>query len=88
MKTQVDSLIGMYAWDLVRPPAGAEVLPGRWVYIDKAGMAKARWVVCGNRETASWGASDVFAVVALLTALKTFLTYVVVTDLNLRQFNF
>lgn len=88
MQKQLQSLEDMHAWDLVPAPRSVDVLPGRWVYSEKAGDARARWVVWGNRERDSWAAADVFAAVASSTTLKVFLAHVAVHDLHMQQYDF
>ena len=91
MQKQVDSLHSMSAWELVKPPQAANILPGKWVFDEKHpdigdSYAKARWVVCGNREAGDhYSIEDLYAAVANTTSVRIFMSLAAIHDLEVRQ---
>jgi Reverse transcriptase (RNA-dependent DNA polymerase) len=88
IQRQFDSLESEEVWSLVPLEPTMNVLPGKWVYDKKIDIttgqydARARWVVCGNYEDNSWSIQDVYATVASLVSVKTFMALTAVKDLE------
>jgi hypothetical protein len=86
---QLQDLAEKGAWELVYPPKGAQVLPGKWVFDQKHNdlgnwlRNRARWVVCGNfQNDDDWAAQDIFAASANAVAVKIFFTLVVILGME------
>ncbi|KAL8290954.1 hypothetical protein RB600_006432 [Gaeumannomyces tritici] len=95
MQKQVTTLQEKGTWVMVMPPAGAKVLPGKWVYVPKNTPEgkfkeiKARWVVCGNFEdTTGENKAATYAAVAHATSTRVFFAVVAVRDMACKQYDF
>ena len=93
MDTQIDKINRMDTYRIVKPPSGARIIPGKWVYdlkLDDAGFVtqfRARWVVCGNRQMPGVDYDESSAPVASEVALKLFLTHVALKRLHCEQWD-
>ncbi|KAI2966591.1 hypothetical protein CBS147324_7348 [Aspergillus niger] len=91
MTTQIDKIKSMKTYDIVDRPAGARVIPGKWVFdlkVNTEGVIiqfRARWVVCGNRQVPGIDYDESFAPVASEIALKMFMTNVALKHLRWEQ---
>ncbi|KAI3281062.1 hypothetical protein DTO002I6_9976 [Penicillium roqueforti] len=95
METQIEKLKAAKTYEIVKqPPAGATILPGKWVFdlkIDKENVVqefRARWVVCGNRQRPGIDFDENYAPVARGETMRLFLSMVVVNNMFLEQVDY
>lgn len=94
MEAQLRSLQERGVFVLVERKRGMRVLPGKWVFDEKmepsTGItsARARYVICGNFETASWNMEDLYAAVANATSFRLFMAICAWKGYHIEQFDF
>ena len=91
MIDEMDALIDIGTWDLVRLPAGKKVIGFRWVFTVKVNLdgstarLKARLVAKGYAQTYGMDYSDTFSPVAEMTFVRLFISLAATYNLDLHQ---
>ena len=90
MEEEMDSLMHIKTWDLVRLPAGETTLQNKWVYRlnEEYGgkkMYKDRLVVKGFAQNKGIDFDEIICLVVKITSIRTILSLVAAEDLHLKQ---
>ena len=93
MDAEIASLQANNTWTLEPPPAGANIIKGRWVFTLKTGADghiaryKARWVAKGFTQRKGVDYDDTYASVTKSTSIKLLLGIVAHYDLEAKQYD-
>src|ERR1700692_2255573 len=94
MKDEINSLIKLSVWNVVKRPSSVTLLKGRWVYKNKLGdnnqllRRKARFVAKGFMQVYGRDFFETHAPVAKMKSIKLILSLVAQLDLDLYQIDF